>query len=144
MFQISTRLRYGLRALVYIASKKDSKTVNLHEISKNEGISRKYLENIFKLMKKNRIIKSVRGREGGYSLVKSAEELTLYEIAHAIEGSLSLLVCLKNDAMCGKAADCGVRLFWGDYQDYIKKYLEKITLMDVIERYMNGSPEIKC
>ena len=141
MFQISTRLRYGLRALIYIAAKSGCDSVNLHEVSEKELISRKYLENIFKLLKKGGIIKSVRGRDGGYTLAAKPEEITLYEIAAAIEGGISLIDCLGGKELCGKAAECGIRAFWGDYQDYIKKYLDNITLAEVMEKYMNISGE---
>ena len=75
MFQISTRFRYGLRALAFLAGYDPSDTVNLHYIAEKENISRKYLENIFKLLKKGKIVRSVRGREGGYALVKKLKML---------------------------------------------------------------------
>ena len=136
MFQISTRFRYGLRALVYITLKNESDRINLHEISINESISRKYLENIFKLLKKSKIIKSVRGREGGYALMKTPAEITLFEIASAIEGGVVLVNCVDNEGFCERTSECGVRNFWGDYQNYIKEYLSGITLADILEKYM--------
>ena len=77
MFQIPTRYRYGLRALAFIAENGSSRPVNLHLIAEKENISRKYLENIFKLLKKGRIVRSVRGREGGYALLKNVLEVKL-------------------------------------------------------------------
>lgn len=144
MFQISTRLRYGLRALIYMAEKEGEKAVNLHEISVNEHISRKYLENIFKLLKKGKIIKSERGREGGYILARKPEQITLYEIAFAVEGGISLIDCLSDNGICGRYADCGIRSFWGDYQDYIRQYLENVTLEQIIGKYLKGNVNIPC
>ncbi|MDX9801500.1 MAG: Rrf2 family transcriptional regulator [Spirochaetia bacterium] len=135
MFQISTRLRYGLRALTYLSTNGGSGTVSLHEISKNEGISRKYLENIFKLLKKSKITRSVRGREGGYALIKKPEEIGLYEIATALEGKVSLLECIDEKGLCENSSECGVRDFWSDYQDYVKKYMLNLSLADIIEKY---------
>ena len=134
MFEISTRLKYGLKALIYIAAK-GKKTVNLSEISEQESISRKYLENIFKMLKKDKIIKSERGREGGYTLVKPADRITLHQIAVALEGNVALLDCLNYEQLCNKKTECGVRKFWKDYQEYIKKYLDNITLSEMIEKY---------
>ncbi len=135
MFEISTRLRYGLRALIYLASKGETETINLSEISEKESISRKYLENIFKMLKKDKIIKSERGREGGYVLVKPADQITLHQIAIALEGNVALLDCLNYEQMCDKTTECGVREFWNDYQEYIKKYLDNITLLEIMEKY---------
>jgi len=135
MFEISTRLRYGLRALIYIAAKGETEAVNLSEISEQESISRKYLENIFKLLKKDKVIKSARGRQGGYTLAKPANQITLHHIAIALEGNVALLDCLNYEQMCDKKTECGVREFWNDYQEYIKKYLDNITLLEMIEKY---------
>ncbi|MCP5514549.1 MAG: Rrf2 family transcriptional regulator [Spirochaetales bacterium] len=137
MFQISTRLRYGLRALTYLSTNEGSGTVSLHEIAEKEGISRKYLENIFKLLKKNKITRSVRGREGGYALIKKPEDIGLYEIAAALEGPVSLLDCIDAESLCENSSECGVRSFWADYQEYVKKYMLNITLAQVIDRYYN-------
>ena len=138
MFQISTRFRYGLRALAFLAGYDISDTVNLHYIAEKENISRKYLENIFKLLKKGRIVRSVRGREGGYALVKKADEITLYEIMIAIEGHVNLLDCVDNSSVCERNIECGVRLFWKDYQEYIAEYLEEMTLLDFKNKYLTG------
>ncbi len=141
MFQISTRFRYGLRALAFLAGYDRSDTVNLHFIAEKENISRKYLENIFKLLKKGKIVRSVRGREGGYALVKSADEVTLYEIMTAIEGHVTLVDCVENSSVCRKNNECGVRLFWKDYQDYIASYLADMTLQDFIDKYLISETE---
>lgn len=138
MFQISTRFRYGLRALAFLAGYDPSHTVNLHFIAEKENISRKYLENIFKLLRKGQIVRSVRGREGGYALVKKAEEISLYEIMTAIEGHVSLVDCVDNSAVCSRNTDCGVRLFWKDYQEYIGNYLTGMTLLDFKNKYLEN------
>ncbi len=135
MFQISTRLRYGLRALTYLTTNGGTGTVSLHEIAEKEGISRKYLENIFKLLKKGNITRSVRGREGGYALIKKPDEIGLYEIASALEGKVALLDCIDDNGLCENSSECGVRSFWADYQEYVKKYMINITLAQVIDRY---------
>ena len=137
MFQISTRFRYGLRALAFLAGYDPSDTVNLHHIAEKENISRKYLENIFKLLKKGKIVRSVRGREGGYALVKKADEITLYEIMTAIEGHVTLVDCVDNSAVCKRNTECGVRIFWKDYQEYIAVYLTEMTLQDFKDKYLN-------
>lgn len=136
MFQISTRFRYGLRAIAFLAGYDPSQTVNLHFIAEKENISRKYLENIFKLLKKGQIVRSVRGREGGYALVRKAENITLYEIMTAIEGHVTLVDCVENSDICKRNKDCGVRFFWKDYQEYIGEYLKRMTLQTFMDKYL--------
>ena len=141
MFNVSTRLRYGLRALIYLSEKETDKTVNLHQIADSEGISRKYLENIFKLLKKSKIIRSIRGREGGYALIRDPGEITMYEIANAIEGNIILLDCTEDDNFCTRSSICGIRDFWVDYQKYIIDYLDGMTFNDFLEKYVRKSNE---
>ncbi len=138
MFQISTRFRYGLRALAFLAGCDPMHTVNLHLIAEKENISRKYLENIFKLLKKGRIVRSVRGREGGYALTRKASEITLYEIMNAIEGHVTLIDCIENTGICSRNNHCGVRDFWKDYQEYISEYLVEFTLQNFIDKYLKS------
>ncbi|MCQ2604688.1 MAG: Rrf2 family transcriptional regulator [Spirochaetia bacterium] len=133
MFQISAGLQYALRALINIAS--SQQVQNIAVISQQENISRKYLESIFTQLKKNRIVRSIRGPEGGYVLCKDASEITLYQIFDAIEGSPVLVKCLDGQENCPMSDACAVRHFWNDYQEYIRKYLDEMTLQDLINKY---------
>ena len=74
--------------------------------------------------------------KAGYALVKKADEITLYEIMTAIEGQVTLVDCVDNISVCKRNTECGVRLFWKDYQDYIAEYLTRMTLQDFKNKYL--------
>ena len=136
MFQISAGLQYGLRALIYLAS--SDKVENIASVSQRENIPRKFLENIFTQLKKNMIVRSIRGPEGGYVLARNAGDITLYEIFDAIEGSPTLVKCLEDNKPCHMSDACMVRNFWNDYQEYIRKYLDDMSLQDLLDKYSDG------
>ena len=133
MFKISTRIRYGLRALMELAEKKESDPLSLEKIAKNQNISLKYLESIFKLLKNNNIIKSIRGPGGGYQLYNSAESINLYMIFSAIEGKVLLSDCIEKKDVCDKTDACKARGLWKDFNKHIIEFLEKRTLKDIIK-----------
>ncbi len=142
MTSITTRTRYGLRALIYIALNSSNQPVTIHSISKAKKISLKYLENIFKLLKQSGIVTSTRGSEGGYLLSRNPEEISLLEIFTALEGPLILSKCIDDENYCENSDKCKPHLFWEELQNNIKDFLETKTLFYVINNYDNGRKEI--
>ena len=94
MFSVSTKSRYGLRALIELARSSEGKPVSLSELADKQDISKKYLESIFRMLQKKGIIRSSRGASGGYSLARDPENVILLEILEAVEGPIHLLDCL--------------------------------------------------
>ncbi len=135
MFNIPTRTRYGIRALIQIALSSGEKPVSLLKISEEQDVSRKYLENIFKLLKKAGIVTSSRGPEGGYNLIKSASELTLYEIFDAIDGPVQTVNCHDDSGDCIRAEKCITTELWKDLLEHIVTYLKSKTLDHLIQEY---------
>lgn len=132
MFKISTKTRYGLRALLEMSKHEQKKPVKLLDISKNQKISFKYLELIFNLLKNNNIVRSKRGANGGYILVKKPENLSLYEIITAINGPLNIADCIMNPEICLNALKCPANTLWNELQENISEFFKSKTLKDVI------------
>ena len=128
MFAVSTRTRYGLRALHYLNIHNENKPITLHHIAEELSIPFKYLENIFKLLTRARLVRGERGPLGGYTLIKSPEALTLYEIADALDGPLLTVACITDDNACDKITNCPTRPVWDELQTHINQFLKAKTL----------------
>ena len=128
--KFSTRAGYGLRAAVYLA-KIYPRQKSLQEISKEEGISLKYLEQLFRALKKSKIVTSQKGREGGYVLAKDPKIIKVGEIIEILEGPIVPMECAsgKCDAKCS----CASSIVWTKLQTQIKKTLYGIRLKDLIK-----------
>lgn len=132
MFEIPTRVRYALRALTDIGEGNNEK-VSIQQISENQGISKKYLENIFHQLKKAGILSSVRGPDGGYRLAKNPEKISIYDIIAALEGPLDMVHCLDNEGNCSRVNTCPSRSFWGDLRRINRDFLSHQTLEEIIQ-----------
>ena len=129
---ISTRGRYALRVMIDIAENSDGKYVRLDEIAKRQEISEKYLESIVVLLTRANFLIGVRGKGGGYKLVKSADKYTVKDILEATEGSLSPVACLKDDSFnCPRQSFCKTLPLWKGLEKTVGDYLSSITLADL-------------
>ena len=125
--RITSKGRYGLKAMMELAHNYPERgLVKNREIAENQNIPLKYLEHIINTLKKNRLVTSVRGADGGYRLAKPPMEITVFEILQALEGDLSIIE--KNDETWGR--DQG--FFWQDLDQKIRTMLE-IPLAEFLE-----------
>ncbi len=129
-FKVSTRSEYALSLLAYIASCK-GRVVSLAEVSKKENISYGYLEEIAALLKKQKIIKSKAGRNGGYMLLKSPEEINILNIINIFEGDTAPVKCLSGHK-CGKEKGCKTRVVWSKLKKSVDDTLSNISLKDIL------------
>ncbi|MFC1852802.1 RrF2 family transcriptional regulator [candidate division CSSED10-310 bacterium] len=128
-FKISTRARYSLRLMLEIAKvSEDSKHIDLGSISQNTKISRRYLEQLVILLKNASLVKSVAGRHGGYTLSKSADQITLGDIVEATIGQVAITDCTMNPEVCENSSTCQSRLVWLLINDQIRQILFGLTL----------------
>jgi Rrf2 family transcriptional regulator, cysteine metabolism repressor len=127
--RFSTRAGYGLRAAVNLA-KNYPQQKNLQEISKEEGISLKYLEQLFRALKKNKLVISQKGREGGYTLSKNPEKIKVGEIIEILEGPIVPMNCAEG--VCSTKCSCASSIVWTKLQTQIKKTLYSIKLKDLV------------
>lgn len=133
MMKLSTRARYGIRAMLEIAMHGGQSPVDLNEISKNQGLSKKYLHALLVQLKNAGLLASVRGKTGGYLLAKKPEEITLFDIYLVLEGGINLVDCVAHEELCSRAGDCVARKIWQRLGNAIRKELDTTTLADLIE-----------
>lgn len=127
--KFSTRAGYGLRAAVNLAKNYPNQK-NLQKISREEGISLKYLEQLFRLLRKNKLVISQKGREGGYLLFKNPKDIKVGEIIEILEGPIVPMQCAEGK--CSIKCNCASSIVWTNLQEQIKKTLYKIKLSDLI------------
>jgi Rrf2 family protein len=130
--KISTKGRYALRMLVDMAQQEEGKPIPLKEISKRQNISKKYLEQIVPVLHGAGLLRTVRGHQGGYLLAKSPQDITVYDIILATEGSLAPVACLDDTPnLCPRAQDCKTLPVWQGLHRVVKEYLSSITVAEV-------------
>ncbi len=139
--KLSTKCRYGARALVEIAESYGDRPAKRKDIAQVQGLSDSYLENILITVRNAGIIETVRGARGGYVLSRPPEKVTLLEVVRALEGSLSPVECLEKPGVCAKTKACITRDVWRRVQEAEEEVLRGTTLQDLIDKKKNV-PEI--
>ena len=130
---ISTKGRYALRVMIDLAQQPEGQFVPLEEIANRQGISKKYLEIILKILIEKKLLKGQRGKGGGYMLTRPPEKYTAGEILELTEGTLAAVACLGNGAEpCGRKASCLTLPLWKKYNDLTHDYFYGITLADIV------------
>ena len=132
--KLSTKGRYGTRALLYIALNQGETTVSLKDIAGRQDIPLQYLEQLIRPLIKGGIIKSSRGVGGGVSLARPAREIKMGTVIELLEGSLSFTDCAGNPEMCERSPFCAAHDMWKELKTAIDSVLESMTLQDLVER----------
>ncbi len=141
MFTVSTQVRYALRGLMRLAEHEGTEPVSISQIAEEEDISKKYLENIFKLLKRGGIVRSLRGPVGGYTLTRNPEEINLAEIVEAVEGRISVVECLSSPEICERTPGCLTRNVWEELQRNMKEYCASKTLESIRAKEHTGAAD---
>jgi Rrf2 family protein len=113
--------------------KVDGDAVILKSISEDEGISIRYLEQIIIPLKINKLVKSIRGAGGGYTLARDPARINLREILHALEGTCCLVECVEDAELCERLPYCATYEIWKEATLLLKNYFENITLADLVK-----------
>jgi Rrf2 family protein len=130
--KISTKGRYGLRALVDLSiNGKSGSPVFLSDIARRQGISEKYLEQIATQLQRAGLVKTMRGRKGGYLLNKSENEIKLNEIIKILEGPICVVNCVSEPDTCSRSSLCSTRDIWSILSNKIEEVLSGYTLADL-------------
>jgi len=132
--KLSTRARYGTRAMVELAAAAPHKPLSTQEVARSQRLSVKYLEQILAPLKAAGLIKAVRGVHGGHALARPAGEINLLDIYTAIEGAPVLVECVADSGSCPASCSCPTRDTWLQMNDAIQSILGKTTLQDLLER----------
>lgn len=131
--RLSTRGQYGVRALVQLAANYDNGAMSLREVSRNESISYQYLEQIFLDLKREGLVRSLRGARGGFVLARRPEEITVGDVIRILEGPIGPVDCVKEeDGMnCDRSKVCVSRNVWEKLRDRMTEVLDEFTLEDL-------------
>lgn len=132
--KLSTRGRYGLKAMFQLALHYGDGPIPLNQIAEKQGLSENYLEQLFSTLKKEGLLNSVRGAQGGYMLSREPEKITVGNILRALEGNMAPADCVMDDnSDCSRDDSCVTRLVWLKIKDSIDEVIDSITLQDMVE-----------
>ncbi len=132
--KISTKGRYGLRVMIDLAAADPDTCISIKSIAARQQISEKYLEQIISLLNKGGLVKSTRGSQGGYRLVKTPEEYTVGQILRTIEGNLAPVDCLSDEEnQCPRSGDCVTLYVWEKIYSAVNEVVDHITLRELLD-----------
>lgn len=136
VMKLSTKVRYGMRAMIYLAIYGRENPVLAQSIADNLNMSKKYLESLLISLKNAELIRSVRGYKGGYILAKNPKNITALNIVNALDGSLSLIDCVPEPSLCEKAEICTARELWEQLTNAMTELLKSHTLESLAQAEM--------
>jgi len=141
--KLSTRARYGTKALLELALHWSEEPVLLKDIAQRQQIPLPYLEHLIGPLVRAGIVKSTRGVRGGVWLLKPPREVILSEVIQLLEGSIALVECVDNPETCPRSELCVTHEVWDEVKEAISKVLESVTLQDLVERQrQRGRPDV--
>ena len=132
--RLSTQSRYGVRAIFDIAYHSEGLETQVKEISRRQGISQRYLEQIFQKLKKGGIVASKRGPTGGYFLNKKPEDITVGEVIQITEGGINPVLCVNpedSSQPCERSGECVTQVIWNEAGKKLKEYFNSVTIRDL-------------
>ena len=144
--KLTTKGRYAVMVMADLASNANVKPISLAEISVRQNISLAYLEQIFIKLKKNKLVKSARGANGGYVLDKVPSEIKLSSIIFAVNEEIKTLNCKKHSkkGCTNKSTKCITHNLWDQLDKHINGFFEKIKLQDIVKiNYLESNEKSK-
>ena len=134
--KLTSKGRYAVMAMADLAKNNAKNPISLTEISLRQGISLSFLEQLFLRLKKNNLVLSARGPNGGYVLSKKPEDIKLSNIINAVDEKIKTVKCKKESKKgCnGKSVKCITHNLWDDLESHINSFFEKNTLKDIVYR----------
>lgn len=135
--KITTKAHYGLMAMGDLAKEYGKEPISVREIAEKQNCSNSYMEQLFSLLKKANLIKSIRGQNGGYILTKEPSAISIGEIIRALEGPIGFTECSPEQSKspcCDLEHNCNSKHFWIEFYENINEFLEKKKLSDLINK----------
>ncbi len=132
--KLSTRARYGTRALLDLARHEGGRPVQLKEIAGRQNISLHYLEHIIAPLVGAGIVRSIRGARGGLQLIRHPKDVKLGEVIQLLEGAVTPVECVGDPASCERADLCVTRDIWCEMKKAIDATLDAVTLQDLVDK----------
>ncbi|MDK2918540.1 MAG: Rrf2 family transcriptional regulator, cysteine metabolism repressor [Candidatus Petromonas sp.] len=135
--KLSTKGRYGLKAMFDLALNYGEGPIALNNIADRQNISVHYLEQLIATLRKAGLVKSVRGAQGGYMLADRPENITVGDVLRTLEGPIAPAECVieEEDNECSKASYCVTRTIWEKIRDSVDNVINSITLQDMVDDY---------
>ena len=133
--KVSTKGRYGLRALLDIALHQDEGPLSIQSIAEHQGLPERYLEQLMVPLRKAGLVSSVRGPQGGYVLGRNPKDITVGNIVRALEGPVAPVACVSEECPedCRRVEICASRMVWAKVRDCIAAVLDSHSLADLVE-----------
>lgn len=132
--KLSTRTRYGIRAILELAENYGNGPLQLRVIARHQGVSVKYLEQLMAMLKSAGIVRSVRGSKGGYILAKIPDQIKVSECFECLEGPVITTECVEDEGFCERTNDCIARQVWTEVQKTVMGVLQSMTLQSLVDR----------
>ena len=142
MLKVSQKLEYAMRAMIELArSPEEGVLVPAREIAERQHVPLRFLEQQLGALSKAGLVQSFRGAGGGCRLSRPADEITMAEIADAIEGQIYPMFCLEpSDHTCFQDSRCGLQGFWADVARAVQEVFQTTTVADLAARHPYGLP----
>jgi len=132
--KLSTRTRYGIRAILELAGNYQKGPLQLKIVAKRQDIPVKYLEQIMTILRCGELVRSIRGPRGGYMLAKAPNQIRLSDVFDCLEGSVTTVECIEDENYCPRNADCIAKQLWTQVQNAIRNVLYSVTLQDLLDQ----------
>jgi len=138
--RVTAKGEYATQAVLYLALQYPG-VLTIHDIAQRHHIPLKYLEQILAELKRGGVLESRRGVNGGYTLARAPEQISVGEVLRIVDGAFAESSCIHNEAMggvCVEGQSCGLKQTWRDVQDAVEKILFATSFEDVRKRTLNG------
>jgi len=135
--KLSTKGRYGLKAMIDLATEYGKCRLSVSQLAERQGISDAYLEQLIATLKKAGLLDAARGASGGYTLTRPPEDICVGEVLRALEGSTAIMDCVgvSDNAECSNACYCSARPLWIRLQQKIDEVLNTTTIKELADDY---------
>ncbi len=137
--KLSTKGRYGVKAMFELALNHGLDPLSIKTIAERQNISEYYLEQLFSGLRKAGLVKSIRGAQGGYILAREPQDITASDILNVLEGPIEISECIEEEGShtCDRASCCSTRLLWRRISDSVNSVITTTTLQDMVDEYNN-------
>lgn len=140
--QLTTKGRYAVTAMLDLSMHGRNKPINLAEISERQGISVSYLEQLFSKLRREELVKSVKGPGGGYVLSRDAKQISISEVIRAVDEKMDATSC-GGAGNCFQGQECMTHQLWEDLSTQLKDFLEAISLGSLVEKQLEKQLQIQ-
>jgi Rrf2 family protein len=137
--QISRKVDYALRAIIYLSLQTDGQPISVKEIASQRQIPRKFLEKIIQGLIRSGLVKSQRGAHGGCTLARTAYDISFRDIIESVEGPILLNVCVTPEQDCSVISSCNMQRVWQEGQRRLLEFFADTTVADMVPTFPSNT-----